>query len=66
MKINRSQAHDVKILFVKVSDSTNTFKAYAANIFCLESLFGLRFYVPVNSYGHAGTVSSANHFHLGI
>ena len=31
-----------------------------------QVLFGLRFYVPVNSYGHVETVSSPNHtFFLG-
>ena len=26
-----------------------------------DCLFGLRFYIPVNSYGHVETVSSSNH-----
>ena len=30
-------------------------------LICLFCLFGLMLYIPVNSYGHVGTVSSPNH-----
>ena len=30
-------------------------------IIASDSVFGLRFYVPVNSYGHVEIVSSSNH-----
>ena len=39
-------------------------KVFVSNL--IDCLFGLRFYIPVNSYGHVETVSSPNHtFFLG-
>ena len=33
----------------------------SADNFCKQCVFGLILYIPVNSYGHVGTVSSPNH-----
>ena len=60
---------------MKIMCKTNVYNCFLTEIpmpkfmflsFCVLDLFGLRFYVPVNSYGHVETVSSPNHiFFLG-
>ena len=53
----------VSIISLSVRDTANKYQQHLSQFVndIFVCLFGLRFYVPVNSYGHVEMVSSPNH-----